>query len=165
MTSKVNQERREERAKQTAEVFTPPRLVKQMLDKLPKEVWNKGKTFCDPACGNGNFLIAVLWRKIARNHNPLDALKTIYGVDIMKDNIQECRLRLLKLVGLYEEVTKYHIQVVFTNIRYISKSKNPGGSLDYDFAFENNNQSLQNIERWLELVQKTRAEELQPPLS
>jgi len=62
---KTIEERRSERKKQTAEVFTPPKLVSDMLDKLPDTVWEDGKTFCDPACGDGNFLIQVLWRKIA----------------------------------------------------------------------------------------------------
>ena len=60
--------KREHRSKRNAEVFTPPTLVKQMLDKLPEQLWEDGKTFCDPACGNGNFLIAILWRKLELGH-------------------------------------------------------------------------------------------------
>ena len=50
-------ETRKARQKQTAEIFTPDYLVNEMLDQLPKTVWEENKTFCDPACGNGQFLI------------------------------------------------------------------------------------------------------------
>jgi len=155
--------RREDRAKQTAEVFTPPKLVRRMLDRLPKTVWRKGKTFLDPACGNGNFLISVLSRKIERGHKPTDALKTIYGVDIMKDNIQECRLKLLKIISLYEDITEQHIQTVFMNIIYINANKNKGGSLDYDFGFDNR-QSKQNLQRWLEEIKNGKLKEVDLPV-
>lgn len=67
------QTRRKNRQKQTAEIFTPPYLVNEMLDKLTEygpEIWEEGKTFIDPACGNGNFLIEVLKRKLDLGHNP-----------------------------------------------------------------------------------------------
>src|ERR1035437_5515752 len=95
----INHVRRQKRKKSTAEEFTPLPLVNEMLDKLTKEVWQEGKTYCDPACGNGNFLVEVLKRKLNNHHNALQALQTIYGVDIMQDNIKECRLRLLKLIS------------------------------------------------------------------
>lgn len=157
-------ERREDRAKQTAEVFTPPQLIRKMLNKLPATVWKKGKTFLDPACGNGNFLVGVLWRKIERGHKPLEALKTVYGVDVMKDNIQECRFRLLKLISLYENITAEHIQAVFMNIIWISLSKSKGGSLDYDFEFKSNRQSKQNLQRWLTMIEQGKLEEVSLPV-
>lgn len=164
MVSEANQERRAERAKQTAEVFTPPRLVKQMLNKLPKEVWKKGKTFIDPACGNGNFLVAVLWRKIERGHNPLHALQTIYGVDIMRDNIQECRLRLLKLTSVHESITEEHIKAVFTNIVYVDIEKHEGGALDYDYAFRGKNVKKANIDRWMSWIENGKLNEVDLPV-
>ena len=68
---------REGRRKQTAEVFTPDSLVNEMLDKLPPESWVENKSFCDPAAGNGNFLVWVLLKKLAKGHNSLDALRSI----------------------------------------------------------------------------------------
>lgn len=89
--------RSEARKKQLGEVFTPPELVERMLDRLPPEVWDDpGKTFCDPTCGNGNFLVAVLRRKLAAKHTIRQALSTVYGVDLMQDNVDECRERLLE---------------------------------------------------------------------
>lgn len=83
------------RVKDAGEVFTPIGLVDEMLEKLPQEVFtNPEKTFIDPACGDGNFLVRVLERKIQNGSTPLQALQTIYGIDIMPDNIDECRRRL-----------------------------------------------------------------------
>jgi len=59
--------RTKERIKRTAEIFTPAFLVNEILDKLTEygpEIWNEEKTFLDPACGNGNFLIEILKRKL-----------------------------------------------------------------------------------------------------
>lgn len=91
-----NEEKRKERRKQTGEVFTPPELTNEILDKLPDEVWEEGKTFCDPSCGNGNMLLEVVKRKQSYNHDPIEIVKSIYGVDLMTDNVAECKERLLE---------------------------------------------------------------------
>lgn len=80
------------------EVFTPPELVKMMLDKFEKEEWSDPTCiFADPTgCGNGNILVEAIKRKIEAGLKPLKALSTVYGLDIMEDNIIECRERLLK---------------------------------------------------------------------
>jgi len=90
---------RKERRKQTAEDFTPPPLVSEMLDKLPTEVFSDpSKTFCDPAAGDGNFLIQVLQRKLDNGHDPLQALSTIFGTELMEDNVEEMKERLLSAI-------------------------------------------------------------------
>ena len=104
-------ETRQSRAKQTGEVFTPPELVNDILNKLPPEAWVEGKTFIDPACGDGAFLVAVLTRKIQLGHKLL--LETIFGVDLMEDNVLECRARLLKVMSC---PTEEHIRTVCNNI-------------------------------------------------
>ena len=85
-----------ERKNKLGEVFTPSELVNNMLDKLPQEeITNPDKVVGDIAgCGNGNFLIEVLNRRLKAGVKHIDAIKTIYGVDIMEDNIQECKERL-----------------------------------------------------------------------
>ena len=91
--------KRKLRRKVTAEDFTPPALVNEMLDKLPLEVWSDlSKTFLDNSAGNGNFLIEVLRRKLVLNHPPLQALSTVYGVELMPDNVEEMKQRLLDLL-------------------------------------------------------------------
>ena len=112
----VDAAKRTQRRKKTAEVFSPPKLVNDMLDALPKEVWQAEKTFCDFACGNGEFLTRILARKIEKGHSPLSALKTTYGVDIKKDNVNECRGRLLKIIEQHEELTPEHIEAVVRNV-------------------------------------------------
>ena len=137
-----------ERVKKNGEVFTPGPLVNDMLNKLPDEVWQKNKTFCDPACGDGNFLVNVLQRKIDKGHPPLEALKTIYGVDIMRDNILECSMRLLQIVKDFEPITEEHIYTVMRNIVWLNQKRYPGGSLDYDFSFKNGIKA-QDVDRWM----------------
>ena len=124
------------RIKKNGEVFTPLPLVNQMLDKLPAECWQKGKTVCDPACGTGNMLVPVLERKCGiHGHTPLQALKSIYGVDIMKDNIRECKTRLLKAAAQFGKIKAIHRAVVQQNIKWLDTKIYPKGALDYDFSF------------------------------
>ena len=84
------------RVKATGEVFTPTSLVQEMLDQLPNEVFtDPTKTFLDPSCGDGQFLGEVLIRKMENGSTFEQALSTIYGVDLMIDNVDLCRERLL----------------------------------------------------------------------
>lgn len=86
----------EDAVKQRGEVFTPTPLVNEMLDKLPPEVFtDKNKTFLDNSCGNGQFLAAVLKRKMSNGISHRQALKTIYGVELDWYNAKQCRERLL----------------------------------------------------------------------
>jgi len=92
-------ERDKLRIKQTAEVFTPTQLVQEMLDKLEEEspelFTDPTKTFLDNSCGDGQFLSEVVIRKMERSGCSLEqALSTTYGVELMEDNIIECRKRL-----------------------------------------------------------------------
>ena len=89
-------EREQARIKATGEVFTPTELVQQVLNNLPQDVFsNPTKTFLDPSCGDGQFLSEVLIRKIENGSTFEQALSTIYGVDLMQDNVELCRERLL----------------------------------------------------------------------
>lgn len=84
------------RIKATGEVFTPTPLVQEILDQLPQELFkDPTKTFCDPSCGDGQFLSEVLIRKLENGIDFETALGTIYGVDLMQDNVDLCRERLL----------------------------------------------------------------------
>lgn len=89
-------ERDQLRVKSTGEVFTPTALVQEVLNSLPKELFKDGtKTFIDPACGDGQFLSEILVRRLENGIDFETALKTIYGVDLMEDNVELCRERLL----------------------------------------------------------------------
>jgi type I restriction-modification system DNA methylase subunit len=89
-------ERDRARVKATGEVFTPTPLVQEILDHLdPSLFQDPTKTFLDPTCGDGQFLGEVLIRKIENGSTFEQALTTIYGVDLMQDNVDLCRERLL----------------------------------------------------------------------
>lgn len=97
-----------ERVRDLGEVFTPNATVQEMLDLLPHTIWepHPSPTFLEPACGDGNFLVAILDRKLERiakdfdkgklaggadpeaaQFHALEALASIYAVDISTDNI------------------------------------------------------------------------------
>jgi len=82
----------ESRVKKFGEVFTPPKLVNEILDKFPKTVWKaKNKTWIDPTCGDGAFLIEIKRRLLAKGHSLEHILENmLYGVDIQQDNVQKC---------------------------------------------------------------------------
>ena len=89
------------------EVFTPPEIVEAMLDLVKAETVRIDARFLEPACGSGNFLVPVLKRKLdtvmtrygssefERNHHALLALMSIYGIELLADNVAECRANLL----------------------------------------------------------------------
>lgn len=99
------------RVRQFGEVFTPPELVEEMLDALPAECWEEDKTFLEPSCGTGNFLVAVLQRKLDAGHNTLQACSTIFGIDIQEDNVLESRRRMLELAPDCKAVIEHNIVV------------------------------------------------------
>ena len=89
-------EREKSRVKATGEVFTPTPLVQEVLDQLPVELFvDPSKTFLDNSCGDGQILSEVLIRKLENGSTFEQALATIYGVDLMQDNVDLCRERLL----------------------------------------------------------------------
>ena len=89
-------EREQIRVKASGEVFTPTPLVQTMLDQIDQELFkDPTKTFLDNSCGDGQFLGEILIRKLKSNLDFEQALSTIYGVDIMQDNVDLCRERLL----------------------------------------------------------------------
>lgn len=95
------------------EVFTPAWMVDAMLDLVKGETERIDSRFLEPACGSGNFLVRVLQRKLAavelkygksdfeRRHYALLALMCIYGIELLTDNIAECRANLLGIFADY----------------------------------------------------------------
>jgi hypothetical protein len=89
----------QERIKHLGEIYTPKVLVNKMLDMVDIAEWkNKESTFLDPACGNGNFLINILIKRLENGIDLKSALSTLYGVDIMQDNIDDCHSRILNYI-------------------------------------------------------------------
>ena len=84
------------RVKATGEVFTPTQLVQETLNHLDSLLFvDSTKTFLDNSCGDGQFLGEVLIRKMENGSTFEQALSTTYGVDLMIDNVDLCRERLL----------------------------------------------------------------------
>ena len=95
------------------EVFTPAWMVEAMLDLVKNETERIASRFLEPACGNGNFLVQILHRKLAaveltygacdfeRRHYALLALMCIYGIELLPDNIADCRANLLNIFAEY----------------------------------------------------------------
>ena len=87
-------DRMTDRVKKTGEIFTPTWLVIDILKKNP-DLYGPGKTVLDPACGDGQLLVPVKWLKVLHfKMSEEDALKDIYGVDLMRDNVDMCKKRL-----------------------------------------------------------------------
>lgn len=91
------------------EVFTPRWLVEAMLDLVKDETERIDSRFLEPACGSGNFLVSVLRRKLAaveikygksdfeKRHYALYGLMCIYGIELLPDNVVECRDNMLEI--------------------------------------------------------------------
>jgi hypothetical protein len=80
----------------TSEIFTPTPLVDEILDKMDPDLFkDPTKTILEPSCGDGQFLASVLYRKLKNGIDFEQALSTVYGVDLMQDNVELCRERLL----------------------------------------------------------------------
>lgn len=103
------QTKSKERVREHGEVFTAEREVKAMCDLVKEETERIDSRFLEPACGDGNFLVEILARKlevVKRKYrkstldyekNAVLAISSVYGVDIMQDNVIACRDRLFKL--------------------------------------------------------------------
>ena len=103
-----------ERVQQFGEVFTPDSIVNDMIDlvegELKKDITDEQyleKTWLEPACGDGQFLIRILYRKLEvisklpeekRQLALVKALTTIYGVDIQEDNVLKSRDRMMNII-------------------------------------------------------------------
>lgn len=95
------------------EVFTPPWLVERMLDLVKGETERIDSRFLEPACGSGNFLVPILQRKLAaveakygksnfeKRQYALLALTCVYGIELLADNIAECRANMLEVFAGY----------------------------------------------------------------
>ena len=95
------------------EVFTPAWMVEAMLDLVKDETERIDSRFLEPACGSGNFIVQILKRKLAvvelkfgksdfeRQHYALYGLMCIYGIELLVDNIAECRANVLDVFAYY----------------------------------------------------------------
>ena len=112
----MNQIKSKQRVADHGEVFTPAWMVEAMLDLVKDETNRIDSRFLEPACGSGNFLVRVLQRKLAtvelkykksefeKRHYTLFALMCIYGIELLADNIAECRANMLEILTDYLKI-------------------------------------------------------------
>lgn len=108
--------RSKKRVADHGEVFTPAWMVDAMLDLVMGETERIDARFLEPACGSGNFLVPVLQRKLAavemkfgksdfnKRHYALLGLMCSYGIELLVDNIKECRANMLEVLSDYLQV-------------------------------------------------------------
>lgn len=101
------------------EVFTPAWMVDAMLDLVKGESERMDSRFLEPACGSGNFLVRILQRKLAavelkfgksdfeKRHYALLALMCAYGIELLADNIAECRANMLEIFADYLKLEEH----------------------------------------------------------
>ena len=96
-----NTKTRKERRKKTNEFYTPYSIVKKMMDKISSEDWaDTKKTFLEPSFGDGNFIIGILYRRIVEHGiDWKTTLETLYGVELMQDNVDETKERIIDLLN------------------------------------------------------------------
>jgi hypothetical protein len=132
-TSKYKCIKSRERAVLYGEIFTPEHIVNDMLNMIDEETRKIESKFLDPACGNGNFLVEILRRKLrtveeqyGKNQKEYErytiiAVSSIYGIELLEDNVIECRERLFGVFkDSYTKIWKDEInQEIIDTIRYI----------------------------------------------
>lgn len=118
--------RSKQRVADYGEVFTPAWMVEAMLDLVKGETERIDSRFLEPACGSGNFLVRILQRKLAavevkfgksrrtgdtadksdfeKRHYSLLALMCAYGIELLADNIKECRANMLEVLAGYLDI-------------------------------------------------------------
>ena len=114
------------------EVFTNEREVNAMLDLVKHETERLDSRFLEPACGDGNFLIAILDRKMkivkekskGDNYifkkNTMIAVSSIYGVELLDDNAKECRNRLFEFIyDIYKKIEHKDDDMFLSSIKYL----------------------------------------------
>ena len=109
----MSQVKSKQRVADHGEVFTLPWMVEAMLDLVKDETERIDSRFLEPACGSGNFLVRILQRKLAavelkfgksdfeKQHYALLALMCTYGIELLEDNIAECRVNMLEILTDY----------------------------------------------------------------
>ena len=140
-----------QRVSDHGEVFTAQREVNAMLDLVKQETERIDSRFLEPACGTGNFLVEILKRKLAvveqryaksqieYERYAILALSSIYGVDILQDNVQTCRDRLLGIFTHYYQKNYKELKSDFLRSAEFILSKNIlwGDALDLRTPDEN----------------------------
>lgn len=115
---------KKERVRKYGEVFTPKWVVDMMLDNIEKlnpeeNPFSPKKTFLEPSCGDGAFVVEILRRKFANCKKRKDyttALESVYGFEIQSDNVQACIENVNALCREYFKPTKRDLEIIKDHI-------------------------------------------------
>ena len=148
MLNRFMQIKSKSRVEAHGEVYTNQKEVNDMLDLVQYETQRIDSKFLEPACGNGNFLAEILNRKLKViqdnyqlqqdfEHRTLIAISSIYGVDILQDNVSESINRLCKIIynlycNLFNEINLNFCQSV---LEIVSKNIICGNTLEDNLCF------------------------------
>jgi hypothetical protein len=145
----INHVKSKQRVKDHGEVFTPDFIVNDMLDLVKNETERIESRFLEPACGDGNFLAPILERKleivkkkykssqVEFERNALLAVSSIYGVELLHDNVSACIERLYKIIDeMYLKLYKNKCKDDFRkSLRFVlSRNILQGNALDLKTA-------------------------------
>lgn len=143
-----------QRVKQHGEVFTPKWVVNDMLDMVIQDgkdpFADLDATFLEPAAGNGNFVVEILRRKLAfckSDNDVLRAVKSIYAVELLSDNVEEIINRCVDLLG--NRITPEIERVLHINIQqgdFLKKIRADGSDITFiDWAGDGKAHTLKEI--------------------
>lgn len=111
-----------EKIRRYGEVFTPPGIVAQMCDMMEAEspdAFDPEKTFLEPACGDGAFVVEILRRKFARCKKRADyttALRSVYAMEIQADNVAACIENVKAFCREYFKPTAKELEIISDHI-------------------------------------------------
>ena len=122
-----------DRKDENGEVFTPSYIVDEMLALLPEGVLeDENKTFLDPTAGNGNILVQILKRRIELGLDPIKSCESLYGLELMQDNVDECISRLKELAPGSKPNIK---QINFFDVNWQGEWEDIGKESNTDLLF------------------------------
>lgn len=157
-----NQIKSKTRVQQAGECFTNNKEVNAMIDLAKDEISKIDSKILEPACGNGNFIIEILNRKLQTittlnqfnnlslnqcNNLILQAISSIYGIDIMLDNVQECKTRIKeKILNYYKFQFNTEIEIKILELLNIILNKNIICGDTLEMVFKDPQDDLYNTE-------------------
>jgi len=139
----INLTKSKERIQKHGEVFTPTWVVNDMLNMLPEDIWEIDKTFLEPACGEGAFLVEIYRRKLERISAEIQAewewksaiaTSSIYGIELLEDNAEQCGMNLVRVfLSFYDKIfPNTRDEEVIKTIQFIlSRNIIQGNALTY----------------------------------
>ena len=91
----------------TNESFSPYSMIMKMCNKVPESDWaDPEKIFLESSFGNGQFILAIIYKRLMAGVDLMTTLKTLFGVELMEDNVQETKDRILDMLDKME--IEYH---------------------------------------------------------